>query len=142
VEKRVHRYWGYAISTLLLSACLATFPGCPDSSDCRRLWVFNQGDCAIEGVYVCSDPRAEEWGNNLLLAPIEADGFGVITTDILKDKPGWIWPYIEGQGLISVCAMPSNADIFILVARTDQGDYQAELLGQANSPVCARYLLE
>ncbi len=142
LEACVYRFLGCALSTLLLGCCLAAFSGCPKEEGVRRVWILNDGDRVITGLYGCADPREEDWGENLLSASVEAHGFAFLGGGVPADQPWWVWPHLDGHGLMAVCLVPGDADIFLAVTRTLDGDYRVQTVGASMAPVCARYLLE
>jgi len=138
----VFRIPGVVIHCLLFVFGVLALCGCPQETVSRRLWVLNAGDQPVTGVYTCKDPRSENWGENRIPAAVKSDGIAVVEAAIPSGEAWWVWPHLDGHGLMAVCVMPGDADIYLVVKRTDDGDYWTQALGGTLSPACARYLLE
>ncbi len=141
MEVSVYRLWGiWALLMLLL--CLVCSMGCLKEEPALRVWVINSGDLPITSVYMCSDPRDESWGPDLLQFPIGTNGMGLVMANLPKGKMRWVWPHIDGHGLMALAIQPGDSDVFIVVRRTDAGDYRAEVLSPSRAYASARFLVE
>lgn len=140
----MHRFCHYAVLLLLLWFCITSFSGCPQQHnlrDGRNVWIVNNSEQPITGLFICGDPRQEEWGNNLLTKKLRPGGIELLSTGVPKDEVRWLWPHLEGEGLIAVGVLPGSCDIYVAVNTNDDGDYRVRILGAAQSPFSVRYLL-
>ncbi len=142
VEKKVNRLSGCIALSLLLACCLISLSGCPPQDGVRRVWLLNDGDCPITGMYICSDPREEAWGQNLLSTPLEIKEIELLPVGVSEEHVWWMWPHIDAHGLMAVGVLPGKCDIFVAISRSEEGDHNIRVLGAAQSPVSVRYLLE
>lgn len=92
-------------------------------------------------MYICGDPRNEEWGQNLLSQRLAPGGIQLLTAKVPKDRVWWLWPHLKGQGLMAVGVLPGTCDIYVALNRNEEGDYGVRVLGAAQSPFSVRYLL-
>ena len=142
MEASVFRIPCVAVKCFLFVFGVFALCGCPQEGTARRIWVLNGGDRPVTGVYTCMDPRGENWGENLIPALVPPDGFKVVEAAIPPGETCWVWPHLDGHGLMAVCVLPGDADIYLVVRRTGDGDYCTQALGSTLSPACARELLE
>lgn len=141
MEANVFRITRVALACLFFVFFILAVCGCPQVDGPRRLWVLNGGDEPVTGLYVCKDPRREDWGENLIAAAVQPDSAGQADLAISPDETCWVWPYLDGHGLMAVCVMPGNTDVYLVVKQTEAGDYCTQTLGPTPSPTCLRYLL-
>ena len=125
-----------------LSCGLVSFAGCPRQDETRRVWLVNNSGRPVTEVHICADPRDQMWGEDLLSAPLGANGIELLSPGVSEDRVWWIWPCLQDYGLMAVGVMPGSCDIYAVVTRTEEGDYTVRVLGGAQSPVSARYLLQ
>lgn len=140
----MHLFSNRAVLLLSLLCGLSLSSGCFPENDIRNprnVWIVNNSDQPIKGMYICADPRDEIWGQNLLSRKVGPGEIYLLSTGVHKDEVCWLWPHIEDQGLIAVGVLPGTCDIYVAVNRNDEGDFRVRVLGAAQSPFSVRYLL-
>lgn len=104
------------------------------------IWVINNTGREVPGLYLCRDPRIEEWGANLLDAPIPPEGIRLVSKAVECGEATWIWPHIPEAGLIAHGVLPVEGTVKLVLALNADGDFEYTAVGCTGAIVTARMM--